>query len=113
MKVTRRRRNCAASARICAVNWAVREVMRRKGQVTRAQIREWWPHQVVLSADKVRGLRNSITVHEFANTLSVAPRTYWLRRNDADYVVFCFGNAEDADAFCQRFEGELLPLTPR
>jgi hypothetical protein len=26
---------------------------------------------------------------------------------------FCFRYPEDADVFCQRFEGELLPLTPR
>jgi hypothetical protein len=82
---------------------------RRTGQVTRAQLREWWPHHVVLSADKVKGLRNSTTVHDFANTLSVAPRTYWLRRSDADFVVFCFTKPEDAQAFCDRFGGERLP----
>ena len=40
---------------------------RRKGQITPSQLREWWPHHVVLSAAKVKGLRNS-TVHDFANT---------------------------------------------
>jgi hypothetical protein len=44
------------------------EVTRRKGQITRAQLRQWWPHHVVLSADKVKGLRNSTTVHDFAKT---------------------------------------------
>jgi hypothetical protein len=82
---------------------------RRKGQITRAQLRQWWPHHVVLSADKVKGLRNSTTVHDFANALSVAPRTYWLRRDDADYVVFCFAEQEDAQAFAERFGGERLP----
>ena len=86
---------------------------RRKGQITRAQLRQWWPHHVVLSADKVKGLRNSTTVHDFANALSVAPRTYWLRRDDADYVVFCFAKPEDADAFRERFGGEGLPETRR
>jgi hypothetical protein len=91
----------------------VAEVTRRKGRITRAQLRQWWPHHVVLSADKVKGLRNSTTVHDFANTLSVAPCTYWFRRDDADYVVFCFTKPEDADAFCQRFDGERLPETRR
>jgi hypothetical protein len=89
------------------------EVKRRKGQITRAQLREWWPHHVVLSADKVKGLRNSTTVHDFANTLSVAPRTYWLRRDDGEFVVFCFAKPEDADAFCERFVGERVAVNPQ
>ena len=82
---------------------------RRKGQITPSQLRERWPHHVVLSAAKVKGLRNSTTVHDFANTLSVAPRTYWLRRDDAEFVVFCFAKLEDAQAFAERFGGERLP----
>ena len=83
----------------------------RKGQITRAQLREWWPHHVVLSAAKVKGLRNSTTVHDFANTLSVARSTYWRRRDDAEFVVFCFAKPEDAEAFAERFGGERLPVT--
>ena len=83
--------------------------MPRKAQITRAQLRQWWPHHVALSADKVRGLRNSTTVHDFANTLSVAPGTYWLRHGDGDIVVFCFAKPEDAQAFAERFGGERLP----
>jgi hypothetical protein len=86
---------------------------RRRGQITRAQLRQWWPHHVVLSADKVKGLHNSTTVHDFANTLSVAPRTYWLRRDDAEFVVFCFTKPEDAETFCKRFGGERLSGTQR
>jgi hypothetical protein len=80
----------------------------RKRQITRAQLREWWPHQVVLSADNVKGLRNSTTVHDFANTLSVAPSTYWRRRDASEFVVFCFAEPEDAEAFAKRFGGKRL-----
>ena len=45
-------------------------------------------------------------VHRFANTLSVAPRSYGFRRDDDDYVVFCFSEAVHADLFMERFEGE-------
>jgi hypothetical protein len=48
-------------------------------------------------------------VHDFANTLSMAPRTYWLRRDDADYVVICFAEPEHAQAFAERFGGQRLP----
>jgi hypothetical protein len=37
---------------------------------------------------------------------AVASRTYSFRRNDEDYVVFCFAKPEDAEAFCQRFGDE-------
>ena len=58
----------------------------RKGEISQAQLRREWPHHVALCAEKVRGLKNSEVIRGFADTLSVAPRTYALRRGDLDYV---------------------------
>ena len=82
---------------------------RRKDELALPQIKRKWLYHVALSADKVRGVENSEIVWRFAKALSAGPRPYFVRDGGNDLVVFCFATPEDADAFCQRFEGERLP----
>jgi hypothetical protein len=86
---------------------------RREGEITRSDLQLEWPHDVALAAEKVRGLKNGAAVRRFANTFSVAPLTYSLRRDESDFVVFCFSKPEDAEAFAKRFGGERLPENRR
>jgi hypothetical protein len=85
----------------------------RKGEISQVSLRREWPHQVALSADKVRGLDNGEIVYGFADTLSVGPRTLHVCRDNIEFVVFCFARLEDAETFCDRFGGEHLPGTWR
>ena len=62
----------------------------RRGEISQARLRREVPHHVTLSANKVRGGKNYDIVHGFAETLSVTPRTFSMRRDDLDFVVFCF-----------------------
>ncbi len=80
----------------------------RNGEIAQSDPQREWPHHVALSAEKVRDLKNGAIVRRFANTLSVSPLTYSLRRDDTDYVVFRFAKPEDADVFSERFGGERL-----
>jgi len=79
--------------------------MGRKGEISLGRVKREWPHQVAIPADRVMGKGYDL-VHGFAKTLSVGPRTYGFRRDDVDYVAFCFADPAHAEQFRERFDGE-------
>jgi len=79
--------------------------MRRKGEISLGRVKREWPHHVAIPADRVMGNGYDL-VHGFAKTLSVGPGTCGFRRDDVDYVAFCFADPAHAEQFRERFDGE-------
>jgi hypothetical protein len=77
---------------------------RRKGELSRRMMDSGWPHQAAVTAETCRG-DGYLTTHCFCLELSLCPRHWHYRREDRDYVVFCFADPAHAQLFRQRFGG--------
>ena len=82
-------------------------MVRRKGEMSSAQLDREYPHQVLLRADHYTGSAYR-TVQAFCIGLSLAPRGHSMFKDDAWHHVFCFSDPVDVKKFRARFGGEVF-----
>ncbi len=78
----------------------------RKGELSKSAIDQGWPYQVAVEARQCTG-DQYMTKHTFCMDLSLCSRGHAFRRDNTDYVVYCFAEREHAEMFQQRFGGEM------
>jgi hypothetical protein len=92
---------------------AIEKIQAVGREVDGARNRQKFPYHAALPAEKVRDRVDRDVIFCAAGVLSATPLTYSMRRDDGDFVVFCFGEPEDAESFAKRFGGKRLPECQR
>ncbi|MBN8533820.1 MAG: hypothetical protein J0L51_06985 [Rhizobiales bacterium] len=89
--------------------------MRRKGELSQAEINRQWPHHIALQQlpDHAAQYSRNIEIDAFCVAAGddAAPRGYSIMHQDAWFEVRCFASAATAAQFIQRFGGR--PFDPR
>lgn len=84
----------------------------RKGELNTGRIDSGWPHQVALRAEAVRG-RTCTIIDRFCRGLSICSRHQYYRKDDREFIVYCFAEQRDAEYFQMHFGGELMTAATR
>jgi len=79
--------------------------MRRKGELSPAEVDRGLPHQVAVPAKTSQGEGYNV-VHDFCKELSLCSRGHSFKRDREWWNVFCFAEREHAEKFKERFGGE-------
>lgn len=86
--------------------------MRRKGELSQAEISRRWPHHVALQQllDHAAQYSRNIEIGRWRGDAGdgAAPRGYSIVHQDAWWEVWCFASAESAARFIGRFGGRLF-----
>ena len=78
----------------------------RKGEITKRQIEQGWPHHVAVAVPG-KGLGRLLNdIHAFCADLDHKTRSE-LRLGAPDLALWCFARAEDAVAFRLRFRSQV------
>ena len=80
--------------------------MRRKGELTPAQIDREWPHQVAVPSIDSSGVPLAGDVRRFTARMSICSRGHTVNDGKRQYHVFCFSDPDDAAIFRKAFGGE-------
>ena len=86
----------------------------RKGEVTKRRIDRDFPHQVAIRIPEGGLVARLMAMHKLCDTRSMRFKTRSDLRRDppSDYVRFCFGDPDHADAFMVEFGGERITIGP-
>lgn len=86
--------------------------MRRKGELSAAQVDLNWPHQIMLPYDQVNGQHYRV-IAAFCVGLSLCSRGHTIMQRGTWHRVFCFAEKTDAEKFHAEFGGEWFDPTRR
>ena len=69
-----------------------------------------FPYQVAFATARFARSRDDLLIQMFCDHRNVAPRHHTVRRDDKDFIVYCFADPQHAESFQDAFGGERFTL---
>lgn len=79
-------------------------------ELPKGRLAQEFPYQIAFPTARCAPSRDDLLIQMFCDHRNVTPRHHTVRRDDKDFIVYCFADAQHAESFQAAFGGEPFTL---